>query len=334
MASYLRNYSTGRKKSFINAFSNTPYGAYLVEDVIIIGSGPAGLSAAIYTAREDFKPLLIGGSVEGGQLILTTTVDNMPGFPDGIMGPEIIEKMMKQAKRFGTRIVQEDVTDLDLTKKPFMVKTSAQIYQAKTIIIATGANAKMLGIPSEMEYMGKGTSACATCDGPFFKGKDVVVVGGGDTAMEDSDFLTKFCKSITILHRREVFRASKAMQNRVLSNPKIKTMFNTEVLEIAGNGKTVTGVKIKNNKTGAISTIPTQGVFVAIGHEPNTKFLAGKLKMDELGYIMTKNEVMTDIEGVFVAGDCADRFYRQAGTAAGSGIKAALRVREYLQATK
>jgi thioredoxin reductase (NADPH) len=210
------------------------------------------------------------------------------------------------------------------------VKTSAAEYKAKTVIIATGANSKLLGIPSETRYMGHGVSTCATCDGPFYKGRAVIVVGGGDTAMEDADFLTKFCTSVIIIHRRDAFRASKAMQARAMSNPKIKVRFNTEIEEILGDEAGVSGVRIKES-SGNTSTLAVQGVFIAIGHAPNTKFLAGKLKLDGQGYIITKDEVLTDIEGVYVAGDVADKFYRQAGTAAGSGIKAALRVREYLQ---
>ncbi len=305
----------------------------MVENVIIIGSGPAGLGAAIYTAREDFKPLVITGVPAGGQLLLTTKVENIPGFPDGIDGPEFIDNMIKQAEKFGARMVNENVVDIDFSSRPYKVKTESQTFETHTMIIATGANARLLGIPSEMEHMGVGVSTCATCDGAFFRGKDVTVVGGGDTAMEDSLFLTRFCPTVTIVHRRGEFRASKAMQQKVLSSPKIKVVWDSEVLEIQGKEKEggVTGVRIKNNKTGAESVIPCKGVFIAIGHVPNTKFLAGKLKLDDLGYIITKNEVLTDIPGVFVAGDNQDRYYRQAGTASAAGIKAALRVREYFQ---
>jgi thioredoxin reductase (NADPH) len=302
----------------------------MVEDLIIIGSGPAGLTAAIYTAREDFKPLVITGLSSGGQLLLTTKVENYPAFPDGIDGPELVESMRKQAEKFGARFANEDVVDIDFSSKPFKIKTSSSEYEANSVIIATGASAKWLGIPSEQKYIGKGISSCATCDAPFFKGKNVVVVGGGDTAMEDSLFLTKFVESVTIVHRRSEFRASKIMQGRVLSNPKIKVIWDSEVSEILGNGK-VTGVKIKNVKSGEVTEMNVDGVFVAIGYAPNTKFLQGKLKLDEQGYIITKDEVLTDIEGVFIAGDVSDRKYRQAITAAGSGSKAALEARAYIQ---
>ncbi len=308
----------------------------MVENVIIIGSGPAGLAAAIYTAREGFNPLMLCGAIAGGQLLLTTAVENMPGFPDGVQGPELIDRMTKQAQKFGTRMENVDVVDVDFKSKPFKVKTAEKTYETYAVIIATGANAKTLGIPSEMEHMGRGVSTCATCDGAFFKGKDnVVVVGGGDTAMEDSNFLTRFVKQVTIVHRRDAFRASKIMQDRTLSNPKIKVVWNSSVEEILGTDATgVTGVRIKNLVTNEVSTIPAQGVFLAIGYTPNTKFLTGKLQLDGQGYLITKEEVLTDIPGVFVAGDVSDKFYRQAGTAAGSGIKAALHAREYLQSTQ
>ena len=302
----------------------------MAEDLIIIGSGPAGLTAAIYTAREDFKPLVLTGLSSGGQLLLTTKVENYPAFPDGIDGPELVESMRKQAEKFGARFANEDVVDIDFSSKPIKIKTSSGEYEANAVIIATGASAKWLGIPSEQKYIGKGISGCATCDAPFFKGKNVVVVGGGDTAMEDSLFLTKFVESVTIVHRRGEFRASKIMQGRVLSNPKIKVIWDSEVAEVLGNGK-VTGVKIKNVKSGEVTEMNVDGVFVAIGYAPNTKFLQGKLKLDEQGYIITKDEVLTDIEGVFVAGDVSDRKYRQAITAAGSGSKAALEARAYIQ---
>jgi thioredoxin reductase (NADPH) len=305
----------------------------MVENVIIIGSGPAGLSAAMYTAREDFKPLVITGVPAGGQLLLTTNVENMPGFPEGIQGPELIERMTKQAEKFGARFVNENVTNVDFSKRPYKVKAGSKSFEAHSVVIATGANARLLMIPSEEEHMGAGVSACATCDAAFFKGKEVVVVGGGDTAMEDSFFLTRFCSKVTIIHRRDAFRASKIMQQKVLSNPKIKVVWNSTVDEILGKrGKGgVTGVRVKNVETGATSTIPCQGVFIAIGYIPSTKFLEGKLKLDDQGYIVTKDEVLTDVPGVFVAGDNQDRFYKQAATAAAAGIKAALRVREYLQ---
>ncbi len=321
---------------FIISCSKYIEGAFLAENVIIIGSGPAGLSAAIYTAREEFKPLLITGVPAGGQLLLTTKVENMPGFPDGIDGFELIERMIKQAEKFGARLVKENVVDIDFSSRPYKVRTDSQAFDANAIIIATGANSRMLGIPSEMEHMGTGVSTCATCDGALFKGKDVVVVGGGDTAMEDSLFLTRFCPHVTIIHRRNEFRASKIMQHKVLSNPQIKVMWNSVVEEIYGKQgeKGVSGVKIRDTVTNKTQVVVAQGVFIAIGHSPNTKFLHGKLKLDDLGYIVAKDEVVTEYPGVFVAGDNQDRHYRQAGTASGAGIKAALKAREYLQNLK
>ncbi|MCL4389221.1 MAG: thioredoxin-disulfide reductase [Candidatus Marsarchaeota archaeon] len=301
----------------------------MVENTIIIGSGPAGLSAAIYLSREGFNPLLICGSAQGGQLMLTTAVENMPGFPDGIDGPELIERMRKQAEKFGTRFVNEDVVDVDFSLRPFKVRTASNEYEANAVIVATGANSRMLGIESEQRLLGHGVSTCATCDSPFYKNKDIAVIGGGDTAMEDSLFSTRFCRSVTIIHRRDSFRASKVMQEKVLSNPKIKVIWNTEVVEILGE-KSVTGIRLKDN-SGKLTDMPIEGVFLAIGHVPATGFLKGKLKLDDQGYIVTKEEVLTEIEGVYVAGDNADKFYRQAGTASSSGIKAALRVREYFQ---
>ncbi len=301
----------------------------MVENLIIIGSGPAGLTAALYASREGYKPMVITGAVAGGQLLLTTIVENYPAFPDGVLGSELIDLMRKQAERFGTKFLGEDVSDIDIFKKPFTVKTNSNSYQAHSIIIATGASARWLGIESEKRFIGKGVSSCATCDGPFFKNKDVVVVGGGDTAMEDSLFLTKFAKSVTILHRRDSFRASKIMQDKVAANPKIKVLFNTVIEEIVGDAK-INGVKIKDIKTGAVNQLTVDGVFVAIGHKPNTEFLKSKLKLDENGYIITKSEVFTEVDGLFVAGDVADHRYRQAITAAGSGCKAALEARAYL----
>lgn len=300
----------------------------MVENVIIIGSGCAGLSAAVYTSREGFDPLVISGVPAGGQLELTTDVENYPGFTK-ISGPELIENMMNQAKSFGTRFVNENVSDIDFSSKPFKVTAGDQVYETKTIIVATGATAKMLGISSEQKFVGKGLSTCATCDGAFFRGKDVIVVGGGDTAMEDSFFLTRFAKNVTIVHRKDSFRASKIMQDKVLKSEKIKVIWNSTVEEIVGEGH-VTGVKIKDT-SGNASELKTDGLFLAIGHIPTTAFLKGKLKTDEQGYLITKEEVLSDIEGVYIAGDVADRFYRQAATAVGSGVKAALRVREYLQ---
>lgn len=301
----------------------------MVEKVVIIGSGPAGLSAAIYTSREGFEPLVIAGSKGGGQLELTTVVENFPGFPDGVMGPELVQLMKKQAERFGTRFVYEELTEIDFSKRPFSIQAGEKRFEAESIIIATGANAKTLGIGSENKFIGKGVSTCGTCDGPFFRNKNVIVVGGGDTAMEDSDFIAKFANSVTIVHRKDKFRASKIMQDKVFANKKIKVIWNTTVEEILGNER-VTGVKLKNLVTNQVSEMQIDGVFMAIGYSPNTEVFKGKLKLDEQGYLVTKEEVLTEIEGVYVAGDVADRFYRQAITASGSGVKCALHVREYL----
>ncbi len=301
-----------------------------IEDLVIIGSGPAGYTAAIYAAREDFKPLMISGITAGGQLMLTSMVENYPGFVDGVMGPDLMETFRKQAEKFGTRFVNDNVTDVDLGSHPFKIMTGDATYLANSIIISTGASAKWLGIESEKKFIGKGISSCATCDGFFYKNKNVIVVGGGDTAMEDSLFLTRFANSVTIVHRRDQFRASGIMQQRVKANPKIKVMLNTVVEEITGNEK-VSGVKLKDVLTGKITDMQIDGVFVAIGYTPNTAFLKGKLATDEQGYLITKDEVRTAIDGVFVAGDVADRVYRQAVTAAGSGAKAALEARAYLE---
>ncbi len=302
----------------------------MVEKLVILGSGPAGLSAAIYASREGFEPLVLGGFAPGGQLILTTKVENYPGFPDGVDGPVLIEQMMKQAKRFGTRFAYENVTEVDFSRKPFRIKTAEKEYEAECVIVATGANAKWLGIESEKKFVGRGVSVCGTCDAAFFKGKDVIVVGGGDTAMEDSTFITRFANSVTIVHRKDSFRASKPMQDRVFANPKIKVIWNTTVEEITGD-KSVTGVKLRNLLTKQLTDMKIDGVFIAIGYAPNTEIFKGKLNLDQMGYIIPKDEVYTGIDGVFVAGDVADHFYRQAATAAGSGVKAALVAREYLQ---
>ncbi len=300
-----------------------------VENVIIIGSGSAGLSAAIYTSREGFNPLVISGAAAGGQLELTTVVENYPGFPEGVDGPALMEKIMKQAERFGTRFVSDDVSSVDFSARPFKITVGEDTYKAKCVIIATGAKAKTLGIPSEAKFMGRGISTCATCDGAFYRGKDVIVVGGGDTAMEDSLFLTRFANSVTIVHRRDAFKASKVMAERVLTNSKIKVMWNTTIEDVIGDAL-VTGVRLKNIQDGSTNEVMIDGVFMAIGYEPNSKIFSGQLMLDEQGYIITKKDVETDIEGVFVAGDVTDRFYRQAATASGSGVKAALKAREYL----
>lgn len=301
----------------------------MAEKVIILGGGPAGLSAAIYTAREGFTPLVVSGFKAGGQLMLTTTVENFPGFPKGVEGPDIVRLMREQAERFGARFIDDDATEVDLSKKPFKVVVASKNYEADSLIIATGANSKMLGLESEKKLVGRGVSTCGTCDGPLFKNKDVVVVGGGDTAMEDSLFIAKFAKSVTIVHRRDKFKASKIMQERVLSNPKIRVLWNNEVVEILGKEK-VTGIRLRDTAANKTQEIPIDGVFIAIGYSPNTELFRGQLKTDDIGYLVTRDEVLTDVEGIFVAGDVSDRFYRQAATASGSGVKAALHVREYL----
>ncbi|MCL5412758.1 MAG: thioredoxin-disulfide reductase [Candidatus Marsarchaeota archaeon] len=302
----------------------------MVDDILVVGSGPAGLTAAIYASREGFSTSVVEGASPGGQLLLTTVIENYPGFAEGISGPELMDIFRKQAERFGAKFIGGEATDLDLSKRPFVVKIGGSTHEAKCLIIATGASPRWLGIPSEQRFIGKGVSSCATCDGAFFKGRDVIVVGGGDTAMEDSTFLTRFAKSVTIVHRRDKFRASKIMQDRALSNPKIRVIWNSAVEEIRGDEK-VNGVTIRNLLTDELTRLDVQGVFVAIGYAPNTKFLEGKLELDDNGYIKVRDEVHSAITGVFIAGDAADPVYRQAVSAAGSGAKAAIAAREYLQ---
>jgi len=304
-----------------------------MENVVIIGSGPAGLTAAIYAARAELKPVVISGMQPGGQITLTTMVENFPGFPDGIMGPELMDNMRKQAERFGTRFIDEEVIEVDFKSKPFTIKTDSQEIKTKTVIIASGAVAKWLGVPGEKEFMGKGVSGCATCDGFFFRGKEVVVVGGGDTALEDALYLTKFANTVTIIHRRDQFRASKIMQQKVFSNQKIKVIWDSVVAEIKGDSK-VTGVKIKNVKTGEEKELKTDGVFVAIGHSPATGMFKGQIEIDDQDFIVKKENTETSVKGVFVAGDVADRRYKQAIVAAGEGAKAAIDVEKYLQETQ
>jgi len=296
----------------------------------IIGSGPAGLTAGIYAGRAELGPVLFGGTTYGGQLMLTTEVGNYPGFVDDILGPDLITRMIDQAKRFGTEIIFQNVEKADFSQKPFKLWADSQEYQAASVIIATGANAMWLGLPSEQKLIGRGVSSCAPCDGFFFKSKRVVVVGGGDTAMEEALFLTKFASEVTVIHRRDTLRASKIMQKRAQDNPKIKFMWDTAVEEVLGE-KEVTGLKLKNVKTGEISEFAAEGLFVAIGHIPNTKFLEGSgVELDEKGYVKIYNESRTNIEGVFTAGDVHDTVYRQAVTAAGAGCKAAMDAEKYL----
>ena len=298
-------------------------------DVIIIGSGPAGLTAAIYTTRADLKTLVISGVKWGGQLMLTTEVENFPGFPEGIQGPDLMQNMRKQAERFGAEFVDDDFTSTDFSKKPFKVNVGEKTYEGKSIIIATGADTKWLGVPGEQEKIGRGVSSCAPCDAAFFRNKKVIVVGGGDSAMEEALVLTKFAESVTLIHRKDTFKASEIMQNKVKENPKIKIMFNSEVTEIVGE-KTVEKVKIKNNKTGEESEMSIDGVFVAIGHTPNSK-LFKDIEVDEAGFIKTYDHHLTNIDGVFVAGDVHDNHYKQAITAAGYGCATALETQHWLE---
>jgi len=305
--------------------------------VIIIGTGPAGLTAALYTGRANLQPLVFEGIQPGGQLTITTEVENFPGFPDGVLGPELMDLFRKQAERFNAKTIFQDVTKVDFSKKPFHIYSNDEKYTADGVIVATGASAKWLGLNSEKEYTGFGVSACATCDAFFFKGLEVVVIGGGDTAMEEANFLTKFASKVTIIHRRDKFRASKIMVDRTMKNPKMSFMLDSEVVEILGkseNGrKSVIGVKVKNVKNGSVSTLRTDGFFVGIGHQPNTKIFEGQLDLDANGYIMTKpGRTATNIPGVFAAGDVADSVYRQAITAAGTGCMAAIEVERYLEA--
>ncbi|GAC1643431.1 MAG: thioredoxin-disulfide reductase [Ktedonobacteraceae bacterium] len=304
-----------------------------VYGVIIIGSGPSGYTSAIYAARANLSVLMFQGYQVGGQLMTTSDVENYPGFEEGILGPEMMEKFEQQARRFGTEMMAEDVTAVDFSKRPFTVTTDSGEYQAESIIIATGASAKWLGLPSEKHLQGRGVTACATCDGFFFKKKDVIVVGGGDTAMEEATFLTRYVNHVTLIHRRDGFRASKIMQDRVHNNPKISVMMNTEIVEVLGDDA-VTGVQLRNVQTGEEHKLPVQGVFVAIGHQPNTSLFNGILDMDAAGYIIPKENTMTNIPGVFAAGDVTDHRYRQAITAAGDGCRAAIDMERWLEDTQ
>ncbi len=301
--------------------------------VIIIGTGPAGYTAALYSARANLKPLVFAGPEPGGQLTLTTLVENYPGFSEGVMGPELMNQMQMQAEKFGAEIIHDAVTKVNFNIQPFEVFVGEQKYISETVIISTGASAKLIGLDSERKLLGHGVSTCATCDGAFFRNQEVIVVGGGDTAMEDATFITKFASKVNIVHRRDTLRASKIMQERAFKNPKISFIWDSTIDEIHDVDKnTVTGVTLRNLKTDKRTEMDCNGVFVAIGHKPNTEIFKGFIDIDEVGYIKLKQRTMTNIEGVFAAGDVVDHYYRQAVTAAGMGCMAAIDVERYLEA--
>ena len=303
-----------------------------MREVIIIGSGPAGLTAAVYSARASLKPLLIEGLEAGGQLMMTTEVENYPGFRSGILGPDLMAEMRAQAERFGTDIIQGDVSAIQLDSAPFTVTTNTGTHQSKSLILATGASARLLGLESEKKLMGHGVSTCATCDGYFFRDKPIVVVGGGDSAMEEATFLTKFASHVTLVHRREEFRASKIMQDKARANEKISFELNTIVEEIEGVDQgVVTAVDLRNINSGVVRNLDVEGVFVAIGHTPNTSLVHGQIELDENGYIVPQQGTQTSVQGVFACGDVQDHVYRQAITAAGSGCMAAIDAERYLE---
>ena len=304
-----------------------------MRNVVIIGGGPAGYTAAIYTARALLNPLVVAGYQHGGQLMLTTDVENFPGFPDGIQGPELMDRIRRQAERFGAEIVLKDVTKVDFTRTPYRVKVGDEWVETRTVIVATGARARLLDIPGEKEYMGKGVSTCATCDGAFYRDLKVAVVGGGDSAVEEAIFLTRFAAEVHIIHRRDQLRASKILQERVMKNPKIRFIWNTVVTEVLGEPtRGVTGIRMKNVKTNKETEMGLDGLFIAIGHIPNTDLFKGQLEMDERGYIVTDGNTRTSRPGIFAAGDVVDHVYRQAITAAGMGCMAAIEAERYLEA--
>jgi len=302
-----------------------------MERVIIIGSGPAGLTAAVYAARANLKPLVLAGGLYGGQLMLTTEVENYPGFPEGIMGPDLMMKFREQAERFGARIENVDVTEVDFTNGPLTVRTFDDEFQSKTVILATGASARWLEIPGEEKLRGRGVSTCATCDGAFFRDKHIVVAGGGDSAMEEALFLTRFGHKVTVIHRRDAFRASKIMADRALNHPKIDVLWNTVIEGVLGDG-TMSGLRLRNVNDGSEYDFDADALFIAIGHTPNTGIFKGQIDLDSAGYIVSVDGTSTNVEGVFVAGDVHDIRYKQAITAAGSGCKAAMDAERYLEA--
>jgi thioredoxin reductase (NADPH) len=299
-------------------------------DVVIIGSGPAGYTASIYTSRAKLKTIVVSGSLPGGQLMTTTEVENYPGFPNGINGPDLMTYMQQQSERFGTTMIIDEVTRVDFNSRPFKIFTGSSSYTSDSVLISTGATPRKLGIKSEQEYSGKGLSYCATCDGPFFKNQDIVVVGGGDTALEEATFLTKFGKTVKVVHRRDNLRASKILQERAFENPKIEFIWNSSIINITGDNKKVSSVAVKNMNTAEEKNLEAGGVFVAIGHEPNTAIFKGQVDLDEKGYVIVKNGTRTNIDGVFAAGDVHDFKYRQAITAAGFGCMAALDIEKWL----
>jgi thioredoxin reductase (NADPH) len=302
------------------------------KNVVIIGSGPAGLTAALYTARANLAPLVIEGLEAGGQLMLTTAVENFPGFTDGIMGPDLMSAMRAQAARFGAELTRGNVSAVDVSRSPFVVTTDEGKVETRTLIVATGASAKLLGLPSERRLMGHGVSTCATCDGFFFRGKPIAVVGGGDSALEEATFLTRFASHVTVIHRRDTLRASKIMQDKAFANPKISFEWDTDVVDVEDGGAgAVSGVRLVNHKSGVEKVLAVDGVFIAIGHTPNTQLFRGQLDMDEAGYLLTSGGTRTNVSGVFACGDVQDHEYRQAITAAGSGCMAALDAERYLE---
>ncbi|MEW5840404.1 thioredoxin-disulfide reductase [Nitrososphaera sp.] len=317
----------GEEESSSNSSRQTHY------DVIIIGSGPAGYTAGVYTSRAKLSVLVISGTLPGGQLMTTSEVENYPGFPSGIFGPELMMNMRQQAERFGAVIVDDEVIQVDFKKRPFKVTTHAETFDSEAVIICTGASPRKLGLKSEQEFGGRGVSYCATCDGPFFKGEDIVVVGGGDTALEEATFLTKFGRSVKIVHRRDTLAASKIMQEKALSNPKIEFLWNSVVSDIKGDKK-VASVLVRDVKSNKVTTLKAGGLFVAIGHEPNTSIFKGQVELDDRGYIVLKEHTKTSVDGVFAAGDVHDHRYRQAITAAGFGCMAAIDVERWLSEKK